>query len=677
MGDTAVDFFLETLKQLITSSELSLIIQERHQLESLEEEIMYLRGFLKDTEKKRNDHPEVMQLVMQIRDLVSEAENIVELFVVHAFRTHNRVPPNDLYLLDPMSSIMKTLSELEKLKDQLDLKSVEKEMKTLTAEVKKIYDMNMYDINGVAVRQLIHSTTESGGEVIDIDPVHEIVESQRGAREVNEMEYQNTNAQIGSTFLELARGLGSSRSRERNTSKAVKEKVVVGSKAVKEKLVVGFEKDLEKLIGNLSDKGKGIPLEIISIIGAGGGGKTTLAREVYDHPFTSHTFDLRAWINISQHYDRTRKRDLLFRILEQIKQKKREDYEKSGEDKLGEDVLKCLKGRKYLIAMDDIWGIEAWNDIQRSFPKECNGSKVLFTSRLHIQSDSVDLLTPFSYLLNLETLNIDLRFKGEFIELPRDIFKMVKLRHLYSKDRVFTFHHSSEETWEIDFDRSSKLNSLQTLHQVCACKVCQSFLKCTPNVRKLGLCRVIIREGVSWFPNQEFFECLTKLTISAIFGSASFVDSTLLPRLNLPLTITRITLKNTCLMWEQLSLLQTLPSLEVLRLIEHACLGQVWDTSELDIGFRQLKYLRLYLLGIEKLYAHEDQFPNLEVLVLERCSILEQIPIAFGDLCELREIKLVACRRSVEESARVIQEQQRNRKGDDDCLNLLSRFLIE
>ncbi|KAG5523538.1 hypothetical protein RHGRI_035370 [Rhododendron griersonianum] len=55
-GDTAVDFFLETLKNLIMSSDLDVIIDEKHQLQSLAEEIKYLRGFLKITEKKRKEH---------------------------------------------------------------------------------------------------------------------------------------------------------------------------------------------------------------------------------------------------------------------------------------------------------------------------------------------------------------------------------------------------------------------------------------------------------------------------------------------------------------------------------------------------------------------------------------------------------------------------------------------
>ncbi|KAH7840496.1 hypothetical protein Vadar_017677 [Vaccinium darrowii] len=327
MGDTAVDIFQETLKELITSSKLSSIIEEKHQLQNLQEEIKYLRGFLKDTEKKRNDHPEVMKLVMKIRDLVSEAENVVELFVVHAFKADHL----------PIKKQKKKEKQKENNKQHhsprhlsLDLQSVKKGMKTLTAEVKKIYDENMYDINGVAVKQLKHSFAGNGG-------------SSRGS----------------------------------HTSKVVKEKVVVG-----------FEEEVNRLLDKLDDRGEGKPLEIIAIIGAGGGGKTTLAREVYDHPFTSYTFEIRAWIDVSQEYDNTRKRNLLIHILKSVIPNKHEDYEEHSDDKLGEDILKCLKDRKYLIVMDDIWGVEAWNDIHRSFPKEFKGSKVLFTSRLVFQLDS-------------------------------------------------------------------------------------------------------------------------------------------------------------------------------------------------------------------------------------------------------------------------------------------------
>ncbi|KAI8529686.1 hypothetical protein RHMOL_Rhmol12G0243900 [Rhododendron molle] len=159
MTDTAVDIFLETLKQLTTSSNLDFIIDEKHQLHSLEEEIRYLRGFLMTTEKKRNEHLEVMKLVRQIRDVVSEAENIVELFVIRAFKAD----PSEKKERKKKKKKKKKKKAIHENQDHLslDLESVKKEIKTLTAEVKKIYDENMYDIYGDAVKKLKHSSTES------------------------------------------------------------------------------------------------------------------------------------------------------------------------------------------------------------------------------------------------------------------------------------------------------------------------------------------------------------------------------------------------------------------------------------------------------------------------------------------------------------------------------------
>ncbi|KAG5523533.1 hypothetical protein RHGRI_035365 [Rhododendron griersonianum] len=150
MGDIAVDIFLETLKNLIKSSNLNSIIDEKHQLQSLAEEIKYLRCFLMITEKKRKEHSEVMNLVMRIRDMVSEAENIVELFVVHVFKANHAsdsLPEHQDHLF-------------------LDLESVKKEIKTLYTEVKQILVENLYDINGVngvAVKKLKHPSSRSGG----------------------------------------------------------------------------------------------------------------------------------------------------------------------------------------------------------------------------------------------------------------------------------------------------------------------------------------------------------------------------------------------------------------------------------------------------------------------------------------------------------------------------------
>ncbi|CAL5428028.1 unnamed protein product [Camellia sinensis] len=46
------------------------------------------------------------------------------------------------------------------------------------------------------------------------------------------------------------------------------------------------------------------------------------------------------------------------------------------------DVLwKSLKGKRYLIVMDDIWDTRAWVDLKSLFPNDNNGSRIMFTSR--------------------------------------------------------------------------------------------------------------------------------------------------------------------------------------------------------------------------------------------------------------------------------------------------------
>ena len=50
-------------------------------------------------------------------------------------------------------------------------------------------------------------------------------------------------------------------------------------------------------------------------------------------------------------------------------------------ESMGEKLYKCLKGKRYLIVVDDICGMEVWNDL-KYFPNDENGSKILMTSRI-------------------------------------------------------------------------------------------------------------------------------------------------------------------------------------------------------------------------------------------------------------------------------------------------------
>ncbi|KAI5670281.1 hypothetical protein M9H77_10645 [Catharanthus roseus] len=147
--------------------------------------------------------------------------------------------------------------------------------------------------------------------------------------------------------------------------------------------IVGFKEKGTAIIDQLTRGSR--ELKVISLVGMPGQGKTTLAYKVYNDPSVQYHFNKCAWCFVTQVYQR---RELLLNILREVSEKFDKSSNLSEED-LAEKLYKCLKGQKYIIVMDDIWNIKVWDELKESFPNDNNGSRILFTSRIH----SIALLT--------------------------------------------------------------------------------------------------------------------------------------------------------------------------------------------------------------------------------------------------------------------------------------------
>jgi len=146
--------------------------------------------------------------------------------------------------------------------------------------------------------------------------------------------------------------------------------------------LVGVDRPRTELI-KLLMKGEEEPesaarLKVISIVGSGGLGKTTLANVVYEQAKVH--FDYGVWVSVSPEPD---VKKILMNVLHQFKWPHTSGHDGELDERgLIDNIRKFLKDKRYLVVMDDIWSSHVWDIIKYALPMNSLGSRIIVTTRI-------------------------------------------------------------------------------------------------------------------------------------------------------------------------------------------------------------------------------------------------------------------------------------------------------
>jgi len=185
------------------------------------------------------------------------------------------------------------------------------------------------------------------------------------------------------------------RGEERGSSTTVREQTT----SSEPEKIVGRESDKEEVKSFLMNSNYEHNISVISVVGMGGLGKTTLAQHVFHDKQVEAHFGVRLWVSVSGSLD----------VRKIIKGAVGTGDSDDQLESLKEKLERKIEKKKYLLVLDDVWDGkdgkdgEKWDSLKELLPRDALGSKIVVTTRSHLIANFTSTIKPH----DLKGLSVD------------------------------------------------------------------------------------------------------------------------------------------------------------------------------------------------------------------------------------------------------------------------------
>ncbi|KAG6625081.1 putative disease resistance RPP13-like protein 1 isoform X2 [Carya illinoinensis] len=454
---------------------------------------------------------------------------------------------------------------------------------------------------------------------------------------------------------------------------------------VNEAHVYGREKDKQAILDLLmSAETENAELSVIPIFGMGGIGKTTLAQLVYNDEKMQSFFDLKAWAYVSEEFDAIK---VTKTILKSVTSTSCDDDDLNL---LQVKLKEKLKGKKFLVILDDIWNenYHDWSILRAPFEVGAPGSRIVITTRNRGVSSMMGTIQAYCLhvLSNDACLSIFTRHAfgaGDFITHPnlKDIGEKIVIRckglPLAAKSfgGLLRFKENPGEwkevlnknIWDIPKERSGIVPTLMFsyYHLPAHLKRCFAYCSIFPKdyeFKEQQLVLLWMAEGL--IQPQEGEKEMEDLVAGDIFfrmeerfgvskqrkiykmarhssqqggGTKQFEAFSELTCLRTFIAF-KLPQSAGCLAPEDP--LQLLSKLQCLRVLSLSGYG-IYKLPNSIGDLRHLRYLDLSDTPITSMPESITTLYNLQTLILEQCPYLKKLPSTFENLVNLRHLNIL------------------------------------